>query len=98
MATVYNKEEITVSSAVVSTLDATIVTAGGASATAFLTVEAFAIRAWVNGSTPSATAGHELLPNDVLEFESSSEMTGFKASNLNTVGAHIGKLKVTYLQ
>ena len=42
---------------------------------AIITCEVAVVRFWLDGSTPTATAGHELFPGDVLKLDSFVTMT-----------------------
>lgn len=51
---------------------------------AFITVESNSIRFTIDGSVPTSTLGHLLVPGDILELESIDEIQGFQAICVST--------------
>jgi len=72
-----NHEAVTVSSTAIG-ITATV-SDGILPAAALITVENAAIRYTVDGTTPTATAGHTALPGAVLELVDRGEVTNFLA-------------------
>ena len=56
---------------------------------ALVTVETAAIRVRTDGTSPTATEGHELEPGDQLLLETSKEVLNFKAIRRDGVSATI---------
>ncbi len=61
---------------------------------AIVTVEAASLRYRVDGGFPTSTVGHIAYVGDIIELESSSEMTNFRAIREGSVDS---KITVTYL-
>ena len=81
------------------TVDATVggvaLTAGtyGTIIYAFITAETAQMRFTVDGTAPTTTVGHLLNPGDILELDSLSDITAFRAIRTGSVS---GVIKVTY--
>lgn len=83
-----DNESITVSSTAVGLTESKAV----AHAVAFITVEAAAVRYWITG-TPTATAGHNLDPGDVLTLRGTHNLDQVSFIRRNGIDA---TLRVSY--
>lgn len=91
----FAKEEITVG-ATAGSLSASVYqpSTGAPAAEAYLSVEDDTIRIWLDGSTPTSSAGHAIGSGAALTIRSLSDITNLKYIRVSANA----KLKVTYFR